>query len=198
MMMKIALDVDGVLADIIHVWLEEYNKTNNRTLKKQEISQWDFWKGFGYDRYRFYEELSRCWSRWEEVPVMEQSIASSVEKLNSAGTVDIVTARDAASAEFVKQWLKHNEIMYSRYVPVMRGRDKADLSYDVFIDDSPLNAVSIASKGKRVLLYDQPWNRSVNHSKVVRIKRLEEAVDVISGLPGKFGKQYGMDGFLDV
>jgi len=195
--MKIALDVDGVLADIIFVWLDHYNKTNNKSLTKKDTIQWDFWKNFGYDKYRFYEDLSSCWSRWTEVPPMEQDIAIATEKLQSVGIVDIVTARDAASTKYVKEWLKHNEIKYNDYVAVMRGRDKAALDYDVFIDDSPLNIVGIASQGKHALLYDQPWNQSINNSGVVRIKRLEEAVNVISDLPKKFGNQYKIQSFLD-
>ncbi len=195
--MKIALDVDGVLADIIFVWLDHYNKTNNKSLSKKDTIQWDFWKNLGYDKYRFYEDLSNCWSRWMDVPPMEQDIAIATEKLQSVGIVDIVTARDAASTKYVKEWLKHNEIKYNDYVAVMRGRDKAALDYDVFIDDSPLNIVGIASQGKHALLYDQPWNQSINNSGVVRIKKLEEAVDVISDLPKKFGNQFKIQSFLD-
>ncbi len=195
--MKIALDVDGVLADIIFVWLDEYNKTHKKSVTKDDIMQWDFWKELGYDKYMFYEDLSNCWSRWIEVPLMEQGIANSVEKLHSVGIVDIVTARDTASTKYVKQWLAHNEIKYNDYVAVMRGRDKADLDYDVFIDDSPHNVVRIASKGKNALLYDQPWNKSITDSKIVRIKKLEEAVNVISYLPKKFGNQYKIQSFLD-
>ncbi len=195
--MKIALDVDGVLADIVHVWLEEYNRNYNRSVQKDEIQQWDFWKGLGYDKYRFYEELSKCWARWAEVPAMEQDLGSAVGRLNSLGSVDIVTARDPASTPFVKQWLEHNGIRYNEYVAVMRGRDKANLDYDIFIDDSPPNITSIVSQGKRALIYDQPWNRSVSHSSAVRIMKLEEAADVISGMPKRFGSQYGIDAFLD-
>jgi hypothetical protein len=195
--MKIALDVDGVLADIIFVWLEYYNKTNNKSLSKKDTVQWDFWKSLGYDKYKFYEDLSNCWSRWTEVPPMEQDIADATEKLQSFGIVDIVTARDAASSKYVKEWLKHNGIQYNDYVAVMSGRDKAGLDYDVFIDDSPHNIVDITSKGKHALLYDQPWNQSVNNSNVVRIKRLEEAVNVLTDLPKKFGSQYTMQSFLD-
>ncbi len=195
--MKIALDVDGVLADIISVWLDQYNKSRKKSITSEDIVRWDFWKELGFDKYKFYEELSSCWSRWMEVPPMEQDIASAVEKLHSAGTVHIVTARDASSTKYVKQWLEHNGIKYNDYVPVLRGRDKADLDYDIFIDDSPHNVVGIASKGKNALLYDQPWNRSVNDPKIVRIKKLEEAVSVISDLPKKFGNQYKIQSFLD-
>ena len=152
--MKIALDVDGVLADIIFVWLDQYNSAHKKSVTKDDIVQWDFWKELGYDKYKFYEELSSCWSRWIEVPPMEQGIASAVEKLHSVGIVDIVTARDAASTKYVKQWLEHNEIKYNDYVAVPSGRVKADLDYDIFIDDSPHNVVRIASQGKNALLYD--------------------------------------------
>jgi hypothetical protein len=195
--MKIALDVDGVLADIIFAWLEEYNKTHEKIMRKEDIAQWDFWKRLGFDKYMFFAELSRCWSKWTEVPPMEEDIAKAVEKLHSLGTVDIVTARDADSTKYVKQWLEHNRIKYDEYVAVMTGREKADLEYDIFIDDSPHNVVRIASKGKNAIVYDQPWNRNVNGEKIVRIKRLEEAAQVISDLPKKFGDQYTMQSFLD-
>lgn len=195
--MKIALDVDGVLADIIFVWLDQYNKTHKKSITSYDIVQWDFWKELGFDKYRFYEELSNCWLRWIEVPPMEQGIAAAVEKLHSVGVVDIVTARDTASTKYVKKWLEHNSVKYNDYVAVARGRDKADLDYDIFIDDSPHNVVMIASKGKNALLYDQPWNRSITDSKIVRIKKLEEAVNVISDLPKKFGNQYKIQSFLD-
>ncbi|HLE34383.1 MAG TPA: hypothetical protein VI698_00685 [Nitrososphaerales archaeon] len=196
--MKIALDVDGVLADIIFVWLDDYNKTHNEPITKEDTDRWDFWKNFGYDKYRFYDDLSRCWSRWMKVPPMEQNLADASEKLNSVGTVDIVTARDAASTKYVKRWLEFYGIKYNDYVAVLRGRDKADLDYDVFIDDSPLYVVDMASRGRNVLLYDQPWNKSViTDSKIVRIKKLEEAVGIISDMSQKFGNQYKIQSFLD-
>lgn len=195
--MKIALDVDGVLADIIYAWLNEYNVMHGTSMTKADIVQWDFWKELGFDQYRFFEELSKCWSRWIEVPPMEQGVARAVAKLHSVGVVDIVTARDADSTEYVKKWLEHNEIKYNDYVAVMTGREKADLDYDIFIDDSPHNVVRIASKAKNAILYDQPWNKTVNDSKIVRIKRLEEAVSVIADLPTKFGSQYKIQSFLD-
>ena len=37
---------------------------------------------------------------------------------------------------------------------------KADLDYDVFIDDSPLNAVKFLENNKKVILYSQPWNHT--------------------------------------
>jgi hypothetical protein len=195
--MKIALDVDGVLADIILVWINEYNRKYNTSISKETIEQWDFWRELGVDKYDFYYELSSCWSRWTEVPTMETGISSAVARLHSLGTLDIVTARDTESTKHVLNWLEHNSIRYNEYVAVPDGRKKADLDYDVFIDDSPHNVIRISSKGKSALLYDQPWNQSVKGDRIIRIKRLAEAGDIISKLHVKFGGQYKMQEFLE-
>ncbi|MFQ5940550.1 MAG: hypothetical protein ACE5KA_02480, partial [Nitrososphaerales archaeon] len=70
---------------------------------------------------------------------------------------------------------------------VADGRDKADLDYEVFIDDSPHNVEIIATKGRNVLLYEQPWNKSVKDARIIRIKKLGEAADIISNLHIKYG-----------
>ena len=41
--MKIALDVDGVLADVIESWLIYSNKVRP-SISKDDITNWDFWK----------------------------------------------------------------------------------------------------------------------------------------------------------
>jgi hypothetical protein len=194
--MKIALDVDGVLADIIQVWINEYNRKHNTSINKETINEWDFWRELGVDKYEFYYQLSNCWSQWKEVPAMENDVADAVEKLHSFGIVDIVTARDRESTKYVLNWLEHNRIKYKEYVAVPDGRDKANLDYDVFIDDSPHNAVRMVSKGRNVLLYDQPWNKSVDDERIVRIKRLSEAVNIIADSNIKFGNQYKLQKFL--
>ncbi len=177
---KIALDVDGVLADIISIWLNNYNEKNrDKILSIDSICRWDFWKELGYDEYRFYAELAQCWHEWYNIPLTEPHIPLYVNKLkNIAERVDIVSAQIAK--DHVVRWLEHNGIEYDEYVSVTVGKDKANLAYDIFIDDSPVNALSIASMDKYVLLYDQPWNKHVsNDSKIVRIKSLKDAIEIL-------------------
>jgi len=54
--------------------------------------------------------------------------------------------------------------------------NKSELDYDVYIDDSPVNAEEIASAGKHVALYDRPWNKYVKDTdRIKRVMNLEEA-----------------------
>jgi uncharacterized HAD superfamily protein len=64
-------------------------------------------------------------------------------------------------------------------VSVIDGPMKANLDYDVFIDDSPLNALNIIQHNKKVILYSQPWNKHISENGIHRISNLSEAVEKI-------------------
>jgi len=174
--LKIALDVDGVLADVIESWLIYSNKIRT-SISKDEITNWDFWKKFKINRYDFYEELSTCWKNWNTIPPTEDNLSIITENLSNFGQVDIVTARELSTDSFVKNWLNQHDITYHNYVSVIDGPMKADLDYDVFIDDSPLNAIKFLERKKNVLLYSQPWNQNISNPNIQRIFTLSEAVE---------------------
>ncbi len=172
--MRIALDVDGVLADVIHTWLI-YNNRIRKSITKNEITEWNFWEKFQINRFDFYRELSICWKSWKEIPPTEEKLSTIINELSKFGTIDIVTARERSTDEFVKNWLKSQKIIYQNYISVIDGPKKALLDYDIFIDDSPLNAKKIADANKKILLYSQPWNLNINNSSILRIDTLSDA-----------------------
>jgi len=174
--LKIALDVDGVLADVIESWLI-YNNKIRSNISKYEITNWDFWKKFKINRYDFYEELTSCWKNWISIPPTENNLSVVTQNLSNLGQVDIVTARELSTDSFVKNWLKLHDITYQNYVSVIDGPMKADLDYDVFIDDSPLNAIKFLQRKKNVFLYSQPWNQHISDQNIQRITTLSEAVE---------------------
>ncbi len=177
--MKIALDVDGVLADVIQSWLN-YNNSVRQEIFKHEITDWDFWKKFQINRYDFYSELSSCWKNWNSIPPTEGNLSEITKNLLNFGQVDIVTARERSTDSFVKNWLNHHQISFDNYVSVIDGPMKAELDYDVFIDDSPLNAQKIIDNKKKIILYTQPWNQNISHNDIQRISNLSEALEKLN------------------
>ncbi|OLD33705.1 MAG: hypothetical protein AUI61_00155 [Thaumarchaeota archaeon 13_1_40CM_2_39_13_2] len=177
-MVKIALDVDGVLADVIQSWLS-YNNKLRATILKSDISEWDFWKRHNIDKFDFYKELSVCWKSWKDIPPTENEISSATKKLSKLGTVDIVTAREESTHNNVKNWLQFYGITFKNYIGVSEGLEKARLDYDIFIDDSPINAKSMLEAGKSVILYNQPWNLKFDDPRAKRIHKLKNAIPVI-------------------
>jgi uncharacterized HAD superfamily protein len=179
--LKIGLDVDGVLADVIHTWLD-YNNKIRRTISKEEISEWDFWERYQIDKYDFYKELSLCWQTWYKIPSTEVNLSTTISALSNIGEVDIVTAREESTHTYVKSWLSYQKITYKNYVGVLEGLEKTKLDYDIFIDDSPINAKSMLDAGKSVILYTQPWNLSFNDPRAKRIFQLKDAIPIIKTL----------------
>ena len=55
--MKIALDVDGVLADVIVSWLN-YSNSIRPNISKNQVTDWEFWKKFDINPFDFYSELT--------------------------------------------------------------------------------------------------------------------------------------------
>lgn len=177
--MKIALDVDGVLADVIESWLVFSNKKRQRMIK-EDIKSWDFWRESKINQFDFYKELSYCWKNWISIPPTEENLSSVSEDLSKFGQVDIVTAREKSTDTFVKNWLRHNNIVYDNYVSVIDGPMKADLDYDVFIDDSPLNAMKFLKNRKNFFLYSQPWNKYIDDKNITRVSKLHEVIEKLN------------------
>jgi uncharacterized protein len=176
--MKIALDVDGVLADVILSWIA-YSNTIRSKITKNDITDWDFWRKFKINRYDFYTELNSCWKNWNSIPVTEKNLSSTTKKLSNLGQVDIVTAREHSTNSFVKSWLNHHNISYDNYVSVIDGPMKANLDYDIFIDDSPLNVSNFLQHNKKVILYSQPWNEHLSENQIPKISNLSEVFELI-------------------
>jgi uncharacterized HAD superfamily protein len=179
--LKIGLDVDGVLADVIHTWLD-YNNKIRKAISKEEISEWDFWGRYQIDKYDFYKELSLCWQTWHKIPSTEENLSTTTSALSHVGEVDIVTAREESTHTYVKSWLSSQKITYKNYVGVLEGLEKTKLDYDIFIDDSPINAKSMLNAGKTVILYTQPWNLNFNDPRVKRIYTLKDAISIIKSI----------------
>ena len=60
---------------------------------------------------------------------------------------------------------------------------KAHLDYDIFIDDSPIHALSVSREGKIALLYNQPWNRKVvTKENLIRVSNLDTVIEHIKNL----------------
>lgn len=178
--MRIALDLDGVLADSISVWVRVWNSFGRKQISVDDIIEWDFWKTLGITEKEFHRIFYIAWKNWHLIPPSEHDITYKVSLLESLGKVDIVSARPRNTVKFVMLWLERHGLGDKKLVLLGPGAKKHELGYDFYIDDSPINAVEIASSNKYVLLYDRPWNRSLRDGeRLRRVKSLTEAYEFI-------------------
>jgi 5'(3')-deoxyribonucleotidase len=160
--LKIAVDLDGVLAESMLVWCERANKEFGTRLRMEDLDSWSSWKKFPISKDDFYRILDESWDDWQKIPPTEPDIANKVARIEKFGDIDIVTGRSKRTVEAAKSWVDTQKVRYRRFVRVLGWRDKIFLDYDVYIDDAP-DLMPLISRSPRAwgVLYERPWNRSV-------------------------------------
>ncbi len=174
--LKIAVDLDGVLAESMLVWCERANKEFGTRAKIEDLDGWSSWKKFSISKDDFYRILDESWDDWREIPPTEPDMAEKVARIEKLGELDIVTGRSKRTVEAARSWVDNQKVRYRRFVRVLGWRDKILLDYDVYIDDAP-DLMPLISHSARAwgVLYERPWNRSVEAMpKVLKAKKWDQ------------------------
>ena len=175
--LRIAVDLDGVLAESMLVWCERANKEFGTRLKMKDIDSWSWWKRLPITKDDFYRILDESWNEWQAIPPTEPEIAEKVARIEKFGDLDIVTGRSRRTVEAAISWVDSQKIRYERFVRVLGWRDKILLDYDVYIDDAP-DLMPLISRSPTAwgILYERPWNKNVGDMpKVLKAKSWRQA-----------------------
>ncbi|VVB72473.1 5' nucleotidase, deoxy (Pyrimidine), cytosolic type C protein (NT5C) [uncultured archaeon] len=156
--MKIAVDIDGVLADQVGAVLNIIEKEYGQKYSKSDVNcaHWIF---EGRD---IWLEIAKCLADQEyvlRVPPIERSRAA-IRKL-AEHDVFVVTARRPNPEAATRKWLE-------TYFPCLKGYFYAKtgtkhlIPSDVLVDDFDLNIVEfVKSDPERTgILFTQPWSRN--------------------------------------
>jgi uncharacterized HAD superfamily protein len=173
-LLKIALDVDGVLADI-HTAVFRYL---GMPYTYEDVKRWDFFNDFeGLNAEIFWDTYRKLWSqRWDLIRLVDIDCVEVLRDLSKRHRIDVVTCRDRDLVRGTCIWLALKRIPYEDFVLLPPGGDKTRLDkYDLFIDDNP----AMAKDRKRLILFDRPWNRGVRS--VRRIRRFRELYEYLEG-----------------
>lgn len=189
-MKKIALDIEGTIANIHTLFIESHNSNYGANFSIEDITNWDVGSTrLGVTSGDFLESVKKLWyENWENIQPTEKDLDKKLELLFNLHKLDIVTncvTLDDADKRLLGKdnllkWLKKYNIPYHNFVPLGMNNNKADLSYDYFIDDNPILAKEIESNGKFIFLYDRPWNKEIKESKY--IKRVHGFSEIINFL----------------
>lgn len=177
---RIALDMDGTLARS----KERVFKCIGEDVTYEDIVSWD-WPMEQFGAGRFLGGFTTAWSQqWQHIEPWEPTIGDTVSELRDRFIVDIVTAQpdNTSIIDGKKAWLETNEIPYADFVTVPFDVSKAELGYDVYIDDKPLlpSAVDELNPEADVFLRDQPYNQNADGI-FTRVGSVRLAADIIRG-----------------
>ncbi len=178
MIMKIAVDVDGVIFDLISVFLNIFNHNYNTTYKKSDITQWEFYKNWGIYENQVYEIFYQIYNNKFSISLIDEKIPEYLRIIKKDHHVDILSARNHNfKSQLIQILLKYNINKGQSYDRIILVDEKPyDLKlkyeYDLYIDDNP-NLIEPIKKKKDItlFLFDQPWNKvSICNKNIIRIK----------------------------
>ncbi len=181
---RIAVDLDGVLADTMVTFCEILNKRHSTRFTADSFVRWKAWEIAHITKDEFFRTLDEAWFSWKEIPPMEANIGEKLIRICSFGKVHIVTGRSPETVQPAKAWLNEHKVPYDRFVRAISTMAKAKLGYDVFIDDSVELMSHLASSTDRYgLLYTQPWNRDASEMpRIFRVDRWKQVPAVLEKL----------------
>ncbi|TFF95591.1 MAG: hypothetical protein EU547_07345 [Promethearchaeota archaeon] len=192
--MRIAVDVDGVLLDLMIKYCEVFNERYQTNYKKSDVTRWDFFEAWNIDESKAFEIFHNIYQKTSDVPFIDNKALEVLKDLNKTNHIDIVSARTSKFKKQLKKKLKSHGIKKgTHYENLILVHDKPydiklRLDYDIYIDDSPHLAAAVREKNNSILfLYDQPWNRQINDvENIIRVKNWKSIHQKIKNL--EFGK----------
>ncbi len=174
--MIFACDIDGVVADLLTVWLQLYNKDYNDNLKKHQITDWDttlFVKPECGNSIYSYLDYKLLYTMVKAIPGAKNGIA----ELRKLGRVVFVTDSVLAQAGNKFSWLKEHEMITSKddYV---EAKDKSLILADFLIDDYVGNLSVFTGTP---IMFSQPWNAKYENFKY-RAQNWKQVIQIVKGL----------------
>jgi uncharacterized HAD superfamily protein len=193
--MKIAIDLDEVLADFSGTFLELYNQTYGTNWKKDMLYSYTFEEVFGKSIDEILSLIYKMYDlKLDQTIKPIKGAKEAVKKLKDKHTLFVITSRQNDFEKQTKEWVqKHfpntfEKVILTNYFS-RHGVEKTkaevcdELGIDLFIDDQSKYCNVCVSKERVVFLFDAIWNKKDSlKSEIIRVKNWEEIIDNIHKL----------------
>ena len=178
--MKILLDFDEVINTMTHHWVDTLNCVYGTSVNFDDVSEWDMHKAFPTlteDEIYNPLHLQTFWNGVEIMPGAKEGIQTL---LTQGHEIYIVTSTHPDTIKWKSEWLQRElpEISWSH---VIVANNKSLVNGDILVDDGLHNLY----EGNYIkVLFDKPWNRNVDKSKLTdiihRVHNWDEIVKFIN------------------
>ncbi len=161
--MRVGVDIDGVLADSLPLWVEEMNSYFKKTRQLKDIRLFDL--GTVYDVTE-QEVLHFMEIKGRELmikPPPMEGASFYLKKLKKQHEIYIVTARDPCYEEETRWWLQKHGLLFDDLLLLGSHAKQGaclECKLGVLIEDTLEVSLRVSAAGVPVILLDAPYNRS--------------------------------------
>ena len=163
--MRIACDVDGVLADLHIEWLRRYNADSGDDLKPEEITAWNI-QHFVVPEYRtkIFDYL-RADDLYDTVPTIAGSVEGVRELRGLGHRVFFATSCVMGMTDPKWRWLQRygyfteETAQHRSQVDLVMVSDKTLLDAHLLIDDRDQHVAEWVERDRRAIIFDAPYNQ---------------------------------------
>ena len=160
MSLKIGVDIDGVISNFVKNFKIIVKEQYDIDLKENDIYVHDLYLVLGISKSEAYNLIIKCLSQNLE---LIDGAKTGMIQLYKEHEIFILTARPKELNGLTEKWLIKNNIPYHKLLHLDEGnKHEAGLNLDVIIEDNLVDVINLIDKTKMVLLYDHPWNRTLD------------------------------------
>lgn len=192
--MKIGIDLDGVVVDIMSPFIEYHNGKYKSEFTYESVTDHSFWIPWKLSREEGNRRLLEFMDECEFSVVKPQDGAiEAIRKLAEEHELVVVTSRPETYSKKTLDWIEHHlpgvfkKVNFTYQTPFVEGVVRKSLickseGVDVLIEDYPTNVLGCAGVCKKVLMFNQPWNQSVKElpGNVERVKNWSDVLERVN------------------
>jgi 5'(3')-deoxyribonucleotidase len=183
--MRIAVDVDGVLADRVGAVLSTVRDRHGVAVEPADVDRWEYVVP-GPDE-AITSVISRVTADDPDHLLDCSPVPGATEAMRRLARdhhVVVATHRDRSLHGLTREWFEAHDIPYHEFLDDC-GPDKAHVDADVLVDDKPANVRTFARERGWAVLFSQPWNAGVTVGDAVSVA--DDWSDVLGTLDRRTG-----------
>ena len=179
--LKIGIDIDGVLADIVRTMLPLLARECGRAVKHDDIICYSFSEALNIPEERVAALMEEVIAEghFGAAPVIDGAVEAL--ELLYHHTLWLVTSRPECVRNETVRWLAQHRVPYHELVfAPATGKARNGDGFDLFVEDNLETALVLSGEDIPVLLFDWPWNQHpALPPNVQRVRNWQEILSVV-------------------
>lgn len=180
--MNLGFDIDGVISDFARTLARVVKKHYNLKLDETEMCYHDLALLLGISKEESGQLVKE--TLLGDIVLVKGAKEALLKLYLEGHKIFILTARSKELESITRDWLKQKGVPFSQLFMLIEGeKHLADVKLDLLVEDNLKDAIGWSKKVKNVLVFDHPWNKSVNVKRLFkRVYSWKDIIDEIEHL----------------